>query len=256
MPQTAAKTDGAQAIRRASAILKFLSLTPATGATLGQVCESTELSRSTAHRMLRCLVQEGFVSQSDDARYYRIGAVIPELALAARIWDDEILNWRPVLQQVSAETGVTVYLMGRSGNESVCLDKVEGASIVRVIPVEVGQRRPLGVGAGAAALLASLPEEDCERTIAAIGPHLGRFSTLTVPRLRDILRKARATGFAESHAYVAAGVYGLAIAATSGGQPARLALSLAAHESLAKRERILAWKECLSNAVRKFRSAA
>jgi len=253
MPQLEGKLDGTQAIRRASTILKYISLNPSSGATLNQVCESTELSRSTAHRILKCLVQERLVNQSDDAKRYTIGTLVYELGLAVRAWQEDVLNWRPVLESVSTDTGVTAYLMGRSGNESICLDKVEGPSIVRVIPVEVGQRRPLGVGAGAAALLASIPDEECEQVIQSIGPHLARYSVLKSSTVSEIVRKAKATGFAESHSYVAQGVYGLGIAIRNGKAPARLALSLAAHESIAKRDAIQAWKECLLKAVKQVK---
>lgn len=254
MPALEGNMDGTQAIRRASAILKYISLNPSVGVTLNQVCESTDLSRSTAHRILKCLVQEKLVNQSDDARRYTIGRLVYELGLAVRAWQEDILNWRPVLEMVSGETGVTVYLMGRSGNESICLDKIEGSAVVRVIPVEVGQRRPLGVGAGAAALLASVSDEECDQIIQSIAPHLGRHSSLKPAILNEIIRKTRATGFAESHSHVVQGVYGLGIAIRSGKGPARLALSLAAHESIAKKSAIQDWKECLQKAAKQARS--
>ncbi|WP_368671456.1 helix-turn-helix domain-containing protein, partial [Corallococcus exiguus] len=133
-------------------MLRHLARNPQTGSTLREVSESMALSRSTAHRILKCLVDEQLVAQSDDAKRYTVGELTAELGLAAAGRTMSILRWRPIVESVAMETGVTTYLMGRSGNESICLDKAEGSSVIRVIPVEVGQRRPLGVGAGSTAL--------------------------------------------------------------------------------------------------------
>lgn len=241
-PEDEVKREGTQAIRRAAAILKSIARGPKSGMTLRDVSDAMELSRSTTHRILKCLLDERVVDYSERSRRYVIGDLTFELGLAATSHQREIVQWRPTIDAIASSTGATVYLMGRSGNESVCLCKAEGSSVVRVIPVEVGQRRPLGVGAGATALLAAASDEDCESVLSAIAPSLEAYPRLTIDLIRRNIEAARGTGFAESRGSVVEGVYGLGVTIPASSGPAVLAVSLAAHESVTTAEAIASWK--------------
>ena len=96
----------------------------------------------------------------------------------------QIASWRDAVNELARTTGVTAYLMGRSGFESVCLYRAEGSGVVRVIPVEPGQRRPLGVGAGATALLASTADLDLDALLKEIEPHLKSYPALDLERIK------------------------------------------------------------------------
>jgi DNA-binding IclR family transcriptional regulator len=216
------------------------------------------LSRSTAHRILKCLLDERLIDYSGEgSNRYVIGGLTFELGLAATDRWHKIEEWRPAIDALSRKTGTTVYLMGRTGNESVCLYAGEASSVVRVIPVHVGQRRPLGVGAGATALLAASDPQDIENVLSVIEPYLVSYSTLTADQIRENIAAAEASGFAESRSAVAEGVYGLGVAVPEKQSPATLAISLAAHESIATPENVASWKKQLTEAARsggKFRS--
>jgi DNA-binding IclR family transcriptional regulator len=252
MTGLAGQNDGTQAIRRAAAMLRHIARNPEQGVTVRDISELMDLSRSTVHRILRCLVEENLVHQSDDAKHYTIGDLTAELGMLAHGRKLAITRYRSLLEAVARETGATTYLIGRSGNESVCLDLIEATSVIRVIPVSVGQRRPLGVGAGAAAILASLGEAERAATIDVIGPYLPRFSQLSVEKLQDLLRDTRLTGFAESRSQIVEGVYGLAVALQSGEQAASYAVSIAVHESLATEASVERWKRSLKTRTEDF----
>jgi DNA-binding IclR family transcriptional regulator len=249
-PETDKKPDGTQAIRRAAAILRHIARGPEVGVSLREVAEAMELSRSTAHRILRCLLDEKLIEQGADSRRYVIGGLTFELGLAATNRQHEILRWRSVVDALAQQTGATNYLMGRSGNECVCLYKAEGSSVVRVIPVDVGQRRPLGVGAGATALLAATTDGDLDRVLTAITPYLERWPSITVDRIRDNVEAARKTGLAESRGLVVDGVYGLGVAIPAEHGSPMLALSLAAHHSAATDDRVALWRRSLLKALK------
>lgn len=251
MTDIEAKPDGTQAIRRAAAILRLIAQGPSSGMSLREVSEAVDLTRSTAYRILKCLLDERLIEHVDNERRYVIGSLTFELGLVATGRQREIMEWRPAVDMLSQKTGATVFLMGRSGNESVCLCKSEGSSVVRVFPVEVGQRRPLGVGAGATALLAATSASDAEQVLAAIAPYLAKYPALTVDRIRQNVDAARRTGLAESRSTVGPGVYGLGVAIANKHGPATLALSLAVHESLATDEQIVAWKRWIMKIAKK-----
>ena len=236
------KQEGTQAIRRASSILRQVAGGTDDGVSLRQVSQATGLSRSTVHRIMKCLMEEHLLDYDERSRRYVIGGLVFELGLAAASRQNEIMRWRPLVDRLARQCGATAYLIGRSGHETVCLYKAEGSSVLRAIPVEVGQRRPLGVGAAATALLAATSDADIDRVLTAIGPHLKDYSRLTVEQIRQHIEETRKTGLTESHGYVAEGVYGLGMALPTGPGPATMAVSIAALHSLATKENIAAWK--------------
>lgn len=244
------KVEGTQAIRRAAAILRQIGQGAPQGTDLAAVSEALALSRSTTHRILQCLVDEELITYDRRQRRYFVGPLLHELGLAVTDEALDIGRWRPAVDRVAQRTGATTYLMGRSGIEAVCLLKAESSAVIRVIPVEVGQRRYLGVGAGATALLAALPPSESERVIATIAPRLSQYSSLTEAGVRALVDETRATGIAVSRGNVTENVIGmgLAIPRADGGVP-RLALSLAALAARVDPGTVERWKTILREEV-------
>ncbi len=247
--KAAAGTDGTQAIRRAASILKAIAKADGSGISLADIARAENLHRSTAHRILKCLVDEGFIAYGEQSRRYQMGHLTYELGLAVSRGALEVARWRDVVEAVARRTGVTSYLMRRSGVEAVCLVKAEGTSVVRVIPVEVGQRRLLGVGAGATALLAALDGPTCERIIETIAPGLRNHPRITLDVLREAVRQARSTGFAMSQGKVVEESFGLGMAIPEPDGTPALALSIAAHVSLVTDANIRQWKRAIAEEI-------
>jgi DNA-binding IclR family transcriptional regulator len=224
-------TVGAQAIRRAAAVLRALAKAGPEGASLAEVARAESLARSTAHRILRCLIEERLVAAPGADKRYRMGELIHELSLAPSAGALEVAHWRPFVAAIARRTGATAYLMRRSGVEAVCLVKADSQALVRFVPVEVGQRRLLGVGAGATALLAALDDAHCEQVLRFISSGLQRYPRLSPDSLRVAVRLARQTGFAISQGTVVADGFGIGIAVPDATATPHLALSLAAHAS-------------------------
>lgn len=238
--------DGTQAVRRAAAILRRIARVSDSGPpTLRSIAQELGLSRSTAHRILKCLTDTGLVSYDPKSRQYEMGMLSYELGLSVT---DEVLGlarWCAVVDRIADRAKVTTYLMRRSGMEATCVHKAEGRSVVRAIPVEVGQRRYLGVGAGATALLAGLRDETIERFLDAIGDELGSFNDLDTATIREAIADVRRTGFAESWGRVYESVYGLGLTIGERGTEPDLAISIAVHAPAATDERIKFWKSIL-----------
>lgn len=242
--------DGTQAIRRAAGLLRAIAKRGAEGAALADLARDEGLARSTVHRILACLADEGLVDRAPDTRRYGMGPLIHELGLTSATSLGDVVRWHPVVEAVARQTGVTTYLMRRSGVEAVCLIKVDGLGVVRFVPVEVGQRRLLGVGAGATALLAALDPDAREQVIRHIAPGLKRYPRIDADSLHDAVKLVQRTGFAISQGTVVDDGFGIGMAIDEGPGPPRLALSLAAHAAMVTESRISAWKAVLADAVR------
>jgi DNA-binding IclR family transcriptional regulator len=243
------KASGTQAIQRAAALLRALAKAGPEGATLAEVALAEALPRSTVHRMLRCLVDERLVAEPDTHKRYRLGELVHELSLAPSARGMDISHWRASVTAIAQRTGATAYLMRRSGVEAVCLMKADSQAVVRFVPVEVGQRRLLGVGAGATALLAAMEPAQADQIISIVSPSLRAYPRLTPAQVRAAVLQVRKTGFAISQGTVVADGFGMGIAIPDPSGTPHLALSLAAHASVVTESLITAWKSVLRQAV-------
>jgi DNA-binding IclR family transcriptional regulator len=200
-----------------------------TGATLSRVARATGLSTSTAFRILRTLSEERLLRYDPVGRHYHTGSLAFELGLAspadARLQSD----WRETIARIAGETRLTSYLMARSDNDAVCLLCIQGSAPRRAMPMEVGQRMPLGLGAGSLAMLAALPDDEVDRIIAAQQSRLDMLPGGRKARqIVDRVGRTRQRGFAISSGTVAHGLTGIGVAIPSVDGAAQLAISVSA----------------------------
>lgn len=253
---TAAKEIAdAGSIERTLELLRLLATAGRYGLALTQISESSRLPHSTAHRLLRRLIGERMVVQRETNKRYVLGPLAFELGLAASQIYDLRLPCRPILTQLAEEIGDTVYLTARSGNESVCEDRYEGPSTIRVIALEVGSRRPLGLGAGGLAILSGLQEDEREQAIDYLTHRYGTYKSLQEKALRKAVESCRRHGFSVIHSQVTLGTtaVGVAILDTLGNPIA--AVSVAAVDSRMSEGRITSLSRQLKNAANRIKEA-
>src|SRR5512140_1956368 len=182
---------GTQSIQRAAMLVRVIASRNRSGLRLSEVVQHAHLERSTARRILKCLVAEGLVTQDEESRRYFLGPLVFELGLAAAPQFNLVDICRPSLQRIAERTGDTVFLTVRSGYDSVCIDRKEGPFPIKTLTLEVGTRRPLGAGAGGIALLMLLPDEAIEEIVAANAVRFVTYNHLTVPVVMRMLKQAR-----------------------------------------------------------------
>lgn len=160
-----AATAGAQSVRRALAVLRVLATGQERGVRLTDVVSHTGLNRPTVHRILRVLVEEGAVEQDPATRRYLIGGEVSLLGLARSTRFPIRAIAEPHLRHLSEALGDTAFLTIRNGADSVCIDRRPGSFPVKVLSIEIGARRPLGVGVSGLVLLASLSAEEAAEVV-------------------------------------------------------------------------------------------
>lgn len=205
-----AATAGAQSVRRALAVLRVLATGQERGVRLTDVVAHTGLNRPTAHRILRVLVEEGAVEQDPATRRYLIGGEVSLLGLARSTRFPIRAIAEPHLRYLSETLGDTTFLTIRNGADSVCIDRRPGSFPVKVLSIEIGARRPLGVGVSGLVLLASLPTEEAAEVVRR---NARRLQALHVDPA-DLLERAvltRAQGYAYAPVGVVAGSRALAV---------------------------------------------
>jgi DNA-binding IclR family transcriptional regulator len=230
-PSAPQARSGTQSLQRAAALLRALMSASGDGASVAELALHASIDRTTAHRMLRCLAEEGLASQDPRSRRYALGPLAYELGVAAAGRLDLRALCDPVLRSIAADTEDTAFLIIRSGDESVCIDRAEGSYPVRALVVDVGTRRPLGVGAGSLAILGALQPSEGDDVIARNASRIGAYDGLTLERLRQQMLRTRAEGHVARDVVGVMEVRAVAVAIrTAAGHPIA-ALSVAAVRS-------------------------
>ena len=217
--------DGARAIRRAIALLREVSSSRGQGARLTALAEAAGLPQPTAHRLLSVLLREGLLERDEATRAYRLGPLLYEFGLAATPRVDIRRFCGPSLERLVSASGEAAYLNCRSGADALCLDWREGHHKAHATPVEVGNRRPLGMGSGALAVLASLPSEEVDAVLAQNAGRYRRYG-MTPDRVRASVEATRARGFAVTSGRIVARFRGVAVAIGNGVGGIPVALSV------------------------------
>ncbi len=185
------ETGVGQGIDRVASILRALGTDSGAGMRLVDVTELTGLSKSTVHRLLNKLVQVGFVEQDHTTGQFHLGFELFVLGQTAvnryRIADIA----RESMTRLTTRSSDTVFLSVRSGPEAICVDRMEGSYPIKVLTLAVGDRRPLGVGAGSLALLAFFPDEEIDRILEATESQRAAFPNFSTSAIYGLVEETR-----------------------------------------------------------------
>ena len=187
---------GTQSIGRAVSILCYIAVNDGQGVRLVDVMRDLHLERSTAHRILACLVQERLAMVKQPNQRYVLGPLTYELGLRATRRNQWHSICRPFLERIAQSTGDVVFLSVRGGLESVCVDRAEGEYPIRAYTRQIGDRRPIGFGAVGICMIAPLPDEEVGRILNAGAESLQAFCGQSIDESWSRVKRARKHGFA------------------------------------------------------------
>jgi DNA-binding IclR family transcriptional regulator len=209
-PEPAAKRSGAQSLHRAISLIRAVARHNDVGVTLSKLAREAGLHVATAHRMLSVLSKEGLVFHDPVSRHYHLGI---DLFLWAGAAQQFIIRhqFRTALEKIAQETGDTVFLLIRSGYDALCLDRVEGKSPIRTVPIDIGVRRPLGIGAGSLALIAFSGPAQIELILQANARRYPQYKDLTSKDIQRMAAQSRRTGYVISEGLFHEGVTSVGI---------------------------------------------
>lgn len=193
--------DSPRSAERLMLILDALSRASAQGLRLTDVVELTGLGKTTAHRLLNGLADHGLIDFEPEVGRYFVGMKMLAWAAAARNRFHVAKLAEPALARLVRKTEDTLYLIGRSADYAVCLDCQEGSFPIKVLTLSIGDRRPLGIGAGSLGLLAALPDAEVERILAQQAAERSRYA-FTDGQVREMVAATRQNGYAYNDIHV------------------------------------------------------
>jgi IclR family pca regulon transcriptional regulator len=204
---------------------------------LSDVAGAAGLARPTARRLLLTLEELGFVRSAGGTfeltpKVLTIGtAYVSSLGL----WDIA----RPHLEALVGRTGESSSMAQLDGSDIVYVARVSVPKLI-ALRVEIGTRFPAVQTSQGKVLLAALPPEDLDTTLAVpsragLPPYIGR----TPDQLRAELTEVRARGWATADEELAPGVRSVAVPVRDGTGAVRAAMNVTVHAAETSRDRLL-----------------
>ncbi len=190
-----AVADPTRSLSRAVTLLQRLCNHGRRGWRLSDLALDAGLDLATTHRLLQGLLAGGLVSRVPGSRRYALGPFAWQLGLAAAPWFtlDDASQRR--LQAAARALRGTLFLKQRSGFDSVCVARFDGAAIDHALLLEVGGRRPLCQTAGGVSLLLGLPPDQQRAAEADNLARLARQGRSDQAGIRRMLLRSRGWGF-------------------------------------------------------------
>lgn len=188
---------GAGSAGKALELLRLVARHHPQGLRLTEAIALSGLDRSTVHRQLACLIEEGFVDRAPDSKRYRLGIEAMQLGVAPMATTHLVQRFRPVMEDLARQSGDTVFLMVRSGDHALCLHREEAQQPEDALIVAPGLRRVLGVSAVGVGVLARWPDADIETTYSRRQSEY-RQAGISLAGLRESVAETRSLGYAQA----------------------------------------------------------
>jgi len=220
------RVSGTKSISRAFAVLNAFREAPGDLGVV-EVAEQLGLTLSTAHRIARALVLEGYLAQEVGRERYRLGPQALLLGQAAqRALGMDLV--RPVLRRLADHTGESVNLGLLDGDHAVVVQRVESNQPLR-FSMEIGDRIELHATSMGKSLLAFNDGLSAYvDSLAADLPRLTAKTHPTVDSLRTDLAQIARQGWSIDDEESRVGVRCVAAPVKDGAGQARAAVAIQA----------------------------
>jgi DNA-binding IclR family transcriptional regulator len=197
--------DSSSSIAKAVRVLRSLALAGDDADGVTHIAELANLPKSTTHRVLAVLIDEGLVSRSDQR--YRLGPGWFELqsALSSSEWHRIVRQARRPLASLFETTEATIHFAVLDGEEVLYLEKLTGRHGT-MVPTRVGERKPALCTALGKSLVAHADPADVHTLLSKPLPVVSQRS-ITSPRIiLSQLAEIRRTGVAYDFEEIQPGV--------------------------------------------------
>ncbi len=195
-------------VANAARVLKaFTSQTREWG--VSDLARHLDIAKSTTHRLLATLADEGLLEQDPDSGRYRLGLAVFDLAAAVQSFDlhEAALT---AMTELRNRTGETVQVAVLDGREVVYVERLDSPNTLRLF-LEVGRRNWAHCTGCGKALLAFSPPEVVDRALKNWRlPSRTSYTITDHAELRKELAATRQRGYAQNRHESEVGVVSVA----------------------------------------------
>lgn len=198
-------------VQKSIHILKAIAQHHEEGLRLVDLCTRLDLTKPTALRLVTQLADEKLVRRHPRNKKYYLGPYCQQLGEILQSHSALAVQYSPLLKQISARTEDASFLVIIQDLDTLCIAREAGTYPIQALAIPVGNRQPIGVGAGGLALLSDLDDEAAERYLRANEARFLKYRSLKLSQLRTLIRKARNNGYGVIGSHAVSHVIGVGV---------------------------------------------
>lgn len=201
---------GVQSIVRAANILRMVGKSRSKGCSVTEISQGTGLHIATAKRILSALTQENLLIWNAKTKKYFVSYDLYLMCSKSYfpVLKDQLHDSLVLVAEKSEDT---TFLIVPMGNNAICIDRVEGNYPIRTLTFNIGDHRPLGIGAGALAILSSYKPNQIEKFIRANKAKYWKHHKRTPDEIHGFVDQTHETGYALSVGNITPGAVSVAL---------------------------------------------
>ncbi len=205
MTQSSSTTVGS--VARALDLVELVVSGPDVGMPLSEIAKAVGGSKSAVLATLRTLVDFGYLRTEEPGPKYLPGMMLIRLGDLASAHDPLIAVARPILAQLSAESGLTIRVARNDSGYPVFIDRVDGPGFV-LFHTPLGIRELPHVSSAGKAILAELSDKEATAVARECGLVSRTKNSITkLGELKKELEHIRKVGFATDDEEDAQGIF-------------------------------------------------
>ncbi len=159
-----------------------------------EISRRLNMPKSTAHALLNTLLSQGFIEKVG-RDLYALGTEVIVLTQKVRVNVEVRDRAAPYLRELADQCDESVYLTIRDGDYVLYLYAIESSRRL-IARTAIGDRAYLHSTGVGKAILAALPQEECDAIVARVGlPPVTRLTVTDPVKLREVLDQTRERGF-------------------------------------------------------------
>lgn len=167
--------------------------------TLSEIAARAELDPGTTFRIVKTMLELGYLEQTGEAKRYYLGLKVLDLGFTAIARMDPHDAARPILRSLVGHINEAASIGVLYGAEAVYVDRVQAGMVRLGVDVRVGSRIAVYCSALGHALIAHLPKSERQRILSAHPrPKLTPSTPVSLAEIETRLAKVRKFGYAVS----------------------------------------------------------
>lgn len=191
-------TAALSAVDKAFAILGVLAMSDGSGLGVTAIAKESGVSKATAHRILKALVDIDVVYFTEVGKKYGLGSTLLSIGLAALRQLNVPKLARPYLEELASRTLETATLSMHQGGMRTYLDQVPSTQEIKMT-VPIGMSFPLYAGASSKAILSTFTQEELDAYLDSVVLNpLTEVTPIDKDALRADVEEVKVLGYAVS----------------------------------------------------------
>src|SRR5690625_1640609 len=135
-------------VQKTIQILKAIERHNEKGLRLTDLCKQLALTTPTALRLVTQLADEQLVKRHPRNKRFYLGPYCLQLGETLQAHSALAIHYTPLLKRISAHTEDASFLVIIQDLDTLCIAREAGTYPIQALAIPVGNRQPIGVGAG------------------------------------------------------------------------------------------------------------